>query len=149
MRARYSMAAGAHAGAGLFVDADGRDVYTSTGPTYTAGCAWDGSVFMCIDAGHGDDRYELSSSDGPALADISSWSAFADLGGNDRYDFRGWAGRATRGAPTLFDDAAGDDAYRMGRISVTNGTIRADGAGGLFYDKAGNAPTAKSAGVKS
>src|SRR5262249_36019320 len=93
--ARYGHAAGAHYGMGLFIDYAGNDTYTSTGPPYNGGCAWDHSVFLCVDAG-GDDRYQFERTAGPGRADIGSWGVFADLGGKDTYVAPGGLGRASQ-----------------------------------------------------
>jgi hypothetical protein len=133
--ARYGLAAGAHYGVGLHVDYAGKDVYTSTGPVYTGGCAWDHSVFLCIDAGDGDDTYNLERTTGLGLADIGSWAVFADLGGKDVYRTSG-LGRVSDKGLAVFYDAAGVDDYRaLKDPNRDNGKTYKDPSGGLFVDK--------------
>src|SRR5262249_61961907 len=103
-------ASGAHFGLGLFIDYAGNDTYSSTGPTYNCGCAWDHSVFLCIDAA-GDDTYNLERSAGLGRADIGSWGVFADLAGKDRYRMRGAPGNTTNKSLAAFFDGEGDDEY--------------------------------------
>jgi hypothetical protein len=109
--ARYGHASGAHFGLGLFVDYAGKDTYSSTGPTYNCGCAWDHSAFLCIDAGDGHDTYNFDRTAGLGRADIGSWGVFADLGGKDRYRTRGGFGSTTNKSLAAFFDASGDDEY--------------------------------------
>jgi hypothetical protein len=125
---------------GLFADYAGSDTYTSTGPTYNGGCAWDRSAFLFVD-GAGDDAYLLKRSAGPGRADINSWAAFADLAGDDRYVTPAGLGRASRNALAAFLDLAGADDYR--RAGRSGDFQPADGAthhapdGGLFLDRGG------------
>lgn len=132
--ARYANGSGAHQAMGLAIDYAGADLYTSTGPTYHGGCSWDRSAFMCIDAGDGDDRYELQRSPGLGIADHGSWGIFADLGGNDTYAPAGGMGRASGGSLAVFYDHAGDDDYSavQGR---DNGMVIPIETGGLFVDR--------------
>jgi hypothetical protein len=111
--ARYGHAAGAHYGLGLFIDYAGKDTYTTTGPTYNCGCAWDHSAFLFIDAGTSDDRYQLERSSGLGTADIGGWAVCADLGGNDFYRVGGGLGSASQKALAVFFDRAGDDDYSL------------------------------------
>ena len=92
--ARYGHASGAHYAMGLFIDYAGNDKYLSTGPTYNCGCAWDHSLFLCIDAA-GDDTYDFERSAGLGRADIGSWGVFADLDGKDIYKSGGMPGRGS------------------------------------------------------
>lgn len=137
--ARYGHASGAHFGMGLFVDYAGKDIYTSTGPTYNCGCAWDHSVFLCVDGGKEDDGYQLTKSNGLGRADIGSWGVFADLGGNDRYQTKGSLGNVTRKSVAVFFDANGKDDYgKMGAVmnrKVGNGIQEVVGQGGMFVDR--------------
>ncbi len=147
--ARYGHAAGGHYGVGLFVDYGGDDHYTSTGPFYNGGTAWDLSVMLCIDAGQGDDVYDLRRSDGLGRADYRSWSLFIEEGGRDRYlvgggmgDTQGM-GMASNGSMSGFFDLAGEDEYaivpRSGLarpVARGNGQTLPDQAGGLFIDRA-------------
>ena len=132
--ARYANGSGAHQAMGLAVDYAGADLYTSTGPTYHGGCSWDRSAFMCIDAGDGDDRYELQRSPGLGIADHGSWGIFADLGGNDTYAPRGGMGRASGGSLAVFYDHAGEDDYAATQ-GKDNGMVIPAEAGGLFVDR--------------
>ena len=136
--ARYGHAAGAHFGMGLFADYAGRDTYTSTGPTYNGGCAWDRSAFLFVD-GAGDDAYRLERSAGPGRADINSWAAFADLAGDDRYVTPAGLGRASRNALAAFLDLAGADDYRRagrsGDFQPADGATHHTPDGGLFLDR--------------
>ena len=146
--ARYGHGAGAHYGVGLFVDYGGDDRYTSTGPFYNGGTAWDLSVMLCIDAGQGDDVYDLRRSDGLGRADYRSWSLFIEEGGRDRYligsgmgDQRGM-GMASNDSMSGFFDLAGEDEYAIvpqsdpaGSLQRGNGHILLDKAGGLFVDR--------------
>lgn len=131
--ARFGHAAGAHYGLGLHVDYRGDDRYTSTGPYYNGGAAWDFSVMLGIDAAAGMDRYELERSDGLGRADHHAWSLFIDEGGRDQYMVPAGLGLASDGSMSGFFDLAGEDAYTMeGR---GNGRTVPDEAGGLFVDR--------------
>ena len=146
--ARYGHASGAHFGMGLFADYAGRDRYTSTGPTYNCGCAWDHSIFLFADAGREGDTYDLDRSTGPGRADIGGWGVAVDLGGDDRYVIPRGAGRATREGLAVFLDAGGTDTYEKapakdGDTPGGDPQTPADGrtftqgkAGGLFADQA-------------
>jgi hypothetical protein len=137
--ARYGQAAAAHEGVGLFIDYRGRDHYTSTGPVYNGGAAWDRSVALCIDAGEGDDRYELSRSDGLGRADHASWSVFLDEAGSDRYVVPNGMGTAVNSSLSAFFDLSGEDDYAMVPKSSLaerrNGRRLVDPTGGLFEDR--------------
>jgi hypothetical protein len=136
--ARYGHAAAAHFGLGLFIDYAGRDTYTSSGPTYNCGCAWDRSVCLFVDAGAGDDTYDLSRSSGLGMADIGSWAVFADLGGKDRYGVGVGLGRASQKAIAVFFDRAGEDDYRGAAgagAKPANGKTESGTPGGLFIDR--------------
>jgi len=145
--ARYGHAAGAHFGMGLFVDYRGCDRYASTGPTYNLGCAWDHSIFVCIDAGATGDTYDLTRSAGLGRADIDSWAVFADLGGADRYLLRNRPGRASRTGVGVFYDREGADEYIMGKkknkknkqkkgkSAPENGQLAVTEQGGMFWDR--------------
>jgi hypothetical protein len=136
--ARYGHASGAHFGLGLMIDYAGKDRYTSAGPTYNGGCSWDRSVFLMIDAGDSNDTYEWMNTSGPARADIGSWGAFADLGGDDTYRITGPPSQTSRDGLGLFLDAAGKDAYPAFpdvTPALGDGVRRVDPAGGLFLDR--------------
>jgi len=143
--ARYGHAAGAHYGVGLFIDYRGDDLYTSTAPFYNGGAAWDLSVMLFVDAGQGDDTYDLRRSDGLGLADFHSWSLFIEEGGRDRYlvgdgtgDTRGM-GTASHDSMSGFFDLAGEDEYvlvpQSGSGRRGNGQTVLDRPGGLFVDR--------------
>lgn len=136
--ARYGLAAGAHFGMGLFVDYAGRDTYTSIGPTYNCGCAWDRSAFLFIDGGREGDSYRLARSHGLGRADINAWGVFADMGGDDSYVIGGGLGGATRTALAVFFDAGGRDDYSGAKGGATtrpaNAAAHASSKGGLFLD---------------
>ena len=140
--ARYGQAAGAHYGAGLFIDYAGDDRYTSTGPFYNGGTAWDVSVMLGIDAGQGNDVYDFRRSDGLGLAAHRAWSLFIEEGGQDRYLIPNGMGAATDNSMSGFFDLAGDDEYAVvprsdpaGAVQRGNGHTLLDQAGGLFVDR--------------
>jgi len=139
--ARYGHASGAHFGMGLFVDYAGRDTYTSTGPTYNCGCAWDRSAFMFIDGGDADDAYQLSRSSGLGRADINSWGVFAEMGGDDRYTAPGGLGKTSRTGLAVFYDRAGKDDYTKapasGKFKPADSATHHTADGGLFIDASG------------
>jgi len=137
--ARFGHAAGAHHGVGLFVDYGGEDRYSSTGPVYNGGTAWDRSVMLCIDAGPDNDLYDLQRSDGLGRADHRSWSVFIDEQGNDRYLVPNGMGRASDASMSGFFDLAGEDEYPLAPRSSPgrrdNRQTVLDGTGGLFVDR--------------
>jgi hypothetical protein len=110
--AHYGHAGGPHYAVGLFIDDAGRDTYTSIGGGYNAGCAWDRSVMMFVDA-RGDDTYEFARTDGMGRADTGGWGLFADLAGDDRYAIAAGMGlvRDDDRAIAGFLDAGGRDDY--------------------------------------
>ena len=137
--ARYGHAAGAHHSVGLFIDYGGQDFYSSTGPIYNGGAAWDRSVMLCVDAGGDDDLYDLRRSGGLARADHHSWSLFIEEDGRDRYLVPAGMGKAGDDSMAGFFDLAGEDDY----VAILpdslggrgNGQILTDQAGGLFLDR--------------
>jgi hypothetical protein len=137
--ARYGHAAGAHYGMGLFIDDRGDDRYTSTGPFYNGGTAWDRSVMLGIDAGPGRDVYDLHRSSGLGRADHNSWSLFIEEGGDDRYLVPSGMGSASDNSMSGFFDLAGEDEYVNAPRSVAgsrgNGQTLFDQAGGIFVDR--------------
>jgi hypothetical protein len=136
--ARFGHAAGAHAGVGLFIDAEGDDRYRSTGPTYNGGAAWDRSVMLAVDAGPGNDRYDLRSSTGLGRAEHHAWSVFIEEGGQDRYDLSSGMGMALEQSMSGFFDLSGEDDYSRAPSEPEkreNGRLLVDGAGGLFVDR--------------
>jgi hypothetical protein len=139
LTARYGLGAAAHGGLGLHLDYAGDDRYGSTGPYYDCGAAWDRSVALCLDAGTGDDRYDLSKSDGLGLADLGAWGLFVDEGGEDRYLVPRGMGMAAHNSLGMFFDLAGKDDYASVPPSESdrreNGQTVVDQAGGLFQDR--------------
>jgi hypothetical protein len=137
--ARYGLASGAHGGVGLFVDYGGRDRYDSIGPFYDGGAAWDRSVTLFVDAGEGDDLYDLRRSDGLGLADHQSWSIFIDERGKDRYLVPNGMGTALNSSLSGFFDLAGKDEYALvpqsGPGRRGNRQTLVDQAGALFQDR--------------
>jgi len=137
--ARFGHAAGAHYGVGLFVDYSGEDRYSSTGPVYNGGTAWDLSAMLCIDAGEDNDTYDLQRSDGLGRADHHSWSLFIEENGRDRYLVLSGMGRASDVSMSGFFDLAGEDEYvlapQTGPDRLGNRQTVRDGAGGLFVDR--------------
>lgn len=137
--ARYGHAAAAHYSIGLFIDYHGHDRYTSTGPFYNGGAAWDHSVAMGVDAGHDGDVYDLQRSDGLGRADYDSWSLFLEEGGHDRYAIPRGLGRATENSMSGFIDLAGEDDYTRVSQSGTRGRgnrrTLIDQGGGFFIDR--------------
>jgi hypothetical protein len=131
--ARFGHAAGAHSGVGLHVDYRGEDRYVSSGPFYNGATAWDLSVMLCLDAGQGNDLYDLRRSDGLGVADHHSWSVFLDEGGRDRYLVPRGMGSASDAGMAAFFDLAGEDEYEM--AGRGNGRTVLDQAGGLFIDR--------------
>src|SRR5262249_23922986 len=107
--ARDGLAAGADPGGGPVLYYPRAGPYSSTGPTYNGGCAWDRSAFLFIDAA-GDDRYDLERSYGFGRGDHGSWGVFADLAGKDRYAGTNF-GQADEKSLGLFLDAGGADDY--------------------------------------
>jgi len=137
--ARFGHAAGAHYGVGLFVDYGGEDRYSSTGPVYNGGTAWDLSAMLCIDAGQDSDVYDLRRSDGLGRADHHSWSLFIEEHGKDRYLVSNGMGRASDASMSGFFDLGGEDTYvvtpQPGSGGRANGHTEVDGSGGLFVDR--------------
>ena len=132
--ARYGNAAGAHQAIGLAIDYDGSDHYQSTGPTYHGGCAWDHSVFMCIDGGVQNDRYDLQQTSGLGVADHGSLGVFANLGGDNRYVAGSGLGKGGHDSLGIFFDRSGNDHYDE-KLNRTNGQSIIDNQGSsLFVD---------------
>lgn len=140
--ARYGHAAGAHDGVALFLDRHGDDRYDSTGPVYNGGVAWDRSVTLFIDAGQGNDVYDLRRSTGLGRADHHSWGLFVEEGGRDRYAVPDGMGMVSDHSVSGFFDLAGNDEYTLiptppsvDRERRGDGRIILDRAGGLFIDR--------------
>ncbi len=109
--ARYGQGSSAHHGAALFVDREGNDRYGSTGPFYNGGVAWDRGVSLMLDAGTGNDRYELERSSGLGSADHGGWGLFIDEGGDDWYRTGTGFGRSSGEGFAGFFDLHGEDSY--------------------------------------
>lgn len=140
--ARYGHAAGAHFGVGLFVDRHGDDRYSSTGPLYNGGTAWDFSVMAAIDGDSGTDQYDFQRSSGLGRAEHQSWSLFIEEGGNDRYVVSQGLGSASNDSLSGFFDLAGRDEYPpavspqpLPGSTRGNGMIFLESAGSLFVDR--------------
>lgn len=140
--ARYGHAAGAHFGVGLFADGHGADRYSSTGPLYNGGTAWDFSVAAAVDGGTGTDLSDFQRSSGLGRAELTSWSLFIEEGGNDRYLVPKGLGSASDDSLSGFFDLAGKDEYPPtaslnGPPGTTrgNGIILLESAGSLFVDR--------------
>ena len=139
--ARYGHGASAHYGVGLFIDSEGDDHYGSTGPGYNGATAWDRSVAFSVDAGGGNDVYDLSRSTGLGRADHNSFSLFIDEGGNDQYQVPDGLGVTTDNSISGFFDLGGCDDY-VARSTEDERRQRNGGTvvrpkGGLFIDRAG------------
>jgi hypothetical protein len=148
--ARYGHGAAAHYGVGLFIDYGGDDLYTSTGPFYNGGTAWDLSVAVCVDAGQGNDVYDFHRTDGLGRADYHSWSLFIEDGGKDRYRLGAGAispgmGMAFNDSLSGFFDLGGQDEYllspnpdstvSLNNLGRGNGLIVLRREGSLFIDR--------------
>jgi hypothetical protein len=140
--ARYGHGSSAHYGVSLFVDRHGADRYGSTGPFYNAGVAWDHSASVMIDAGKGNDRYELGQSTGLGGAAYFGWGLFIDEGGNDQYDTKSGWGRSSEHGLAGFFDLNGKDTYVLPLDPAAQAVHQpADGKvilypkGGLFVDR--------------
>ena len=135
--ARYGHGAAAHYGIGLFIDLKGYDQYTSTGPTYNGGTAWDRSVSLCIDAGPEGDTYDFSQSAGLGLSHHDSWSLFVEEGGLDHYLVPTGFGQASDNSLSGFFDLGGIDEYggASGDGRLGNGVRVVRDPGGLFVDR--------------
>jgi len=137
--ARYGLAAGAHYGMGLFVEYQGQDTYRTTGPRYNGGCAWDFSAFLFVEAGAEGDTYEWQATDGPAFAEIGSWAAFAELGGDDVYRLTKGLGCTAETAMSVFFDQSGSDDYELADkpadFAPADETTQRQDPGGLFVDR--------------
>lgn len=130
--ARYGLGTAAHFGVGLFIDFRGSDHYTSSGPIYNGGSAWDRSVTMFVDGGQQADFYDFF---GLGRADHGSWSLSIEVGGLDRYSSTSGLGRASDRSMVGFFDLSGEDEYGAGSSDLGNAVIRHSGEGGLFVDR--------------
>lgn len=137
--ARYGQASGAHFAMGVFVDGDGQDHYRSTGPTYNGGCAWDHSVFFCVDQGQSDDVYDFTLAEGLGRGQIHSLGAFGDFGGNDQYISNKQPPAFTdEHSVAVFFDGGGQDDYsglKRGGDRFGNDKIFKHRGAGLVVDK--------------
>jgi len=142
LAARYGHGSSAHYGVAFFNDRHGTDRYSSTGPFYNGGVAWDHSVSAMIDAGVDGDHYAFASSTGAGMADYSGWGLFIDEGGDDLYQTKKGLGRSSEHGVSAFFDLTGQDTYDIPQESVTRADLRpSDGKtirypdGGLFVDR--------------
>lgn len=140
--ARYGHGASAHYGAALFLDRSGNDQYSSTGPFYNAGVAWDHSVSLAVDAGGGQDTYAFERSTGLGRADFSSWAVFADDGGADHYRAQSGFGSVSELSLAGFFDLEGRDIYTLPAEPAAPQDQRPDNStrvdypnGGVFLDR--------------
>jgi hypothetical protein len=139
--ARYGHGASAHFGVGLFIDHHGDDRYSSSGPFYNGGVAWDHSVSLMIDAGKGHDTYAFDRSTGLGRADYTSWGLFIDEGGADQYQAKSGLGDSSEKSAAGFFDLEGHDSYTLSDSSISAETRPGDGKlffypeGGVFVDR--------------
>jgi hypothetical protein len=140
--ARYGHGSSAHYGVALFIDRHGDDRYSSTGPFYNGGVAWDHGVSLMLDSGKGNDRYALNHSTGLGGADYSGWGLFIDEGGNDQYNVKSGLGHASEHGVAGFFDLNGKDTYVLPLDPAVQAAHQpADGKvilypnGGLFVDR--------------
>ena len=140
--ARYGHGSSAHYGVGLFNDRHGEDHYSSSGPFYNAGVAWDHAVSVMIDGGNSNDRYTFAPSTGLGGADHFAWGLFIDEGGNDQYQLKGGFGRSSEQSLAGFFDLKGKDNYSLLQDPVvppdqrpTDGKVILYPRGGLFVDR--------------
>ena len=130
--ARYGQGTAAHFGVGLFIDSRGGDHYTSTGPIYNGGSAWDRSVALFIDGGSQADFYH---SFGLGHADQGSWSLSIEEGGLDHYLSSQDFGVASDNSMAGFFDLSGEDEYAGSSRDLKNTVMLLDAKGGLFLDR--------------
>jgi hypothetical protein len=109
--ARYGHGASAHFGVGLFIDQRGDDRYSSSGPFYNGGVAWDHSVSLMLDTGKGRDIYSFERSTGLGRADYAGWGLFIDEGGEDQYQVNSGFGDSSEKSVAGFFDLNGNDIY--------------------------------------
>jgi hypothetical protein len=92
-----------------------------------------------IDAGLGDDQYDLQGSDGLGLADRQAWSLFLEEAGRDRYRVPRGMGTVFNGSLSGFFDLEGEDDYALvppsGLGRRENRQTLVDPAGALFQDR--------------
>ena len=117
---------------GLFIDFQGSDHYTSSGPIYNGGSAWDRSVTLFIDGGPQADFYD---SFGLGRAHHGSWSLSIEEGGLDRYASSSGFGMASENSMAGFFDLAGEDEYAGSSRDLRNTVMLLDAQGGLFVDR--------------
>ena len=140
--ARYGLGSSAHYGIGFFNDRHGEDHYSSSGPFYNAGVAWDHCVSVMLDTGLNNDRYAFASSTGLGGADHSGWGLFVDDGGNDQYEIKSGLGRSSEQGLGSFFDLKGKDNYILPNDQVVppdqqpaDGKVILYPKGGLFVDR--------------
>lgn len=139
--ARMGLGASIRYGTGLLLDHQGNDRYHSTGPRSNLAAADDHSVALAIDAGTGQDIYDLSHSSGLGLAEHTSWALFLDEGGDDSYNTSSGLGQGTKESLGQFIDLVGIDRYIMTAGTAEsssggrgNGRILSN-SGSLFLDR--------------
>ena len=110
----------------------GGDHYTSTGPIYNGGSAWDRSVALFIDGGSQADFYH---SFGLGHADQGSWSLSIEEGGLDHYLSSQDFGVASDNSMAGFFDLSGEDEYAGSSRDLKNTVMLLDAKGGLFLDR--------------
>jgi hypothetical protein len=130
--ARYGHGASAHFGVGLFVDHHGDDHYSSSGPYYNGGVAWDNSASVLIDADKGRDIYLFDHTTGLGRADHTSWGLFIDEGGADRYQVKSGFGDSSEKSVAGFFDLEGTDTYTTVSSDSSQPAQHLPGDGRLF-----------------
>jgi hypothetical protein len=140
--ARYGHGTAAHFAVGLIVDYQGKDRYSSKGPFYNGGAAWDGSVALAVDGGPDSDFYDLPSSTGLGMADLGGWAIFIEEGGADQYAVSRGLGHGADTSIGAFFDLEGRDDYssipppvERARPARLNGKTYIENAGSLFIDR--------------
>jgi hypothetical protein len=139
--ARVGLGASVRFGTGLLLNIGGDDQYQSSGLRFDLATATEHSIALAIDAGNGNDTYDLSVSSGLGLAQRGGWALFLDEGGDDRYSTLSGLGQGTKESLGQFIDLAGNDQYSApsGKTEAVNlGRDNArilTGAGSLFLDR--------------
>ncbi|HSA61637.1 MAG TPA: hypothetical protein VLE03_05310 [Nitrospiraceae bacterium] len=139
--ARVGLGASVRFGTGLLLNSQGNDQYQSTGPRLNLAAATDQGIALAIDAGNGNDTYDLSLSTGLGLAQRGGWALFLEEGGDDTYSTPSGLGQGSKDSLGQFIDLAGADAYltTAGKAeSSTQGRTNAravTATGNLFLDR--------------
>ena len=140
--ARYGHGTAAHFGVGLIVDYQGKDRYSSKGPFYNGGAAWDGSVALAVDGGLTSDFYDLPGSTGLGMADLGGLGLFIEEGGADQYAVSRGLGHGADNSVGAFFDLEGRDDYSSvpppvdhARPERLNGKTYIENSGSLFIDR--------------